>query len=194
MDKSCFERAVVPVTTSLPPLACLPYCCLKTTKRRSKFKIKAYPTPAPPAPHPNAPFALACERISIKMQSAESRFLTGLENVLSAGTYACTFQSRTCTGWSSEGLKIQRQQQQQHHHHHHHPKDNLLPSHKKIKKRSLKIKSRFSHEEWSPKSAMGNFPKRYKSYNIQNQTRENPFPTGWSPTWGSSRRLHSGRR
>jgi len=46
----------------------------------------------------------------------------------------------------------------------------------------------------SPESAMGNFPKRYKSYKIQNQTRENPFPTSWSPTWGSSRRLHSGRR
>ena len=91
-----YNQGVLSVaTTSLPPLACLPYCRLKTTKRSTKFKIKAYPPPLHPPP-PNAPFALAFERISIKMQSPQSRFLTGFGK--------CSVSRHLCMHFSAQKM------------------------------------------------------------------------------------------
>ena len=54
-----------------------------------------------------APFPWARQRISIKMHSTESRFVTGPSNILFAGIYVCNFQPRNFTGWGSEGVKTE---------------------------------------------------------------------------------------
>ena len=51
-----------------------------------------------------APFPWAREKISIKMDSTESRFVIGRPNILFGVVYMCTFQPGNFTGCGSEGV------------------------------------------------------------------------------------------
>ena len=50
-------------------------------------------------------FCISMWKDCIKMHSIESRFLTGRNSILFAGTSLCTFQPRHLTDWGSEGVK-----------------------------------------------------------------------------------------
>ena len=40
----------------------------------------------------------------VRLNSTESRFVTGPSNILFVGAYVCTFQPGNSTSWGSEGL------------------------------------------------------------------------------------------
>ena len=70
----------------------------RTTNKNAKFEIiKAF-----------SPSAWPHERISVKMHSIESRFVTGPSNILFAGVYVCTFLPGNFTCWGSEGVNAER--------------------------------------------------------------------------------------
>ena len=52
------------------------------------------------------PYAWARERISIKVHSIESRFVTGPSDILFACMYVCTFQPGNFTSWGIERGKL----------------------------------------------------------------------------------------
>ena len=68
---------------------------METINENVKFEIVIMAFP---------PIALERERISIKMHSIKSRFVTGPSNILFAGVYVSTFQPGGFTGWGSEGV------------------------------------------------------------------------------------------
>ena len=54
---------------------------------------------------PFFPLAWARESTSIKVNSMDSRLVTGPSNILFAGVHVCTFQPGKFTGWGSERVK-----------------------------------------------------------------------------------------
>ena len=52
------------------------------------------------------PCAWACEKISMKLHSIESRVVTGTSGILFGSVYGCTFEPRNFTCWGSEGVNL----------------------------------------------------------------------------------------